>query len=427
MKKILMLIPVIISIIAIMSYAMLGDVPADAPGPTAAEGPVEADIWENHIPIPQNVASANNEFALGFYGRISQDEENVFFSPVSMYAAFAALYEGAKGNTADEIRQVFGFEANHTARHNATAQMLASVGQDDPYATLGMANALWIADWFEPYDEYLEVSRETYMARAENINFEDTENAAARINAWALEETDGLIEDVVKPENLDPSTTMAITNSIYFDGEWGMPFPADDTKKADFWKSDTESVSVDFMHVTGAFNYAQYGDIAAVELPYAGGRLSMLVILPEDIDGITSLEEGPRLAELLANWSQGYGQEMEVVAIPKFTLNTSYDLKRPLVELGMADAFDETRAVLSGVGPTPGRPYVSAATQSAFIDVNEEGTEAAATTLVVIMALGDPPPEPPRFIADHPFLFIIRDNESGMILFMGRISDPSLP
>ena len=410
--------------------AIISDEPTgmiDAPDSTQDNSALpKADAQTRaNFTIPQDITVANNDFALDFYRQISDNDDNLFFSPSSMYVAFSVLYEGAKGDTAQQIQDVFGLEPNADARHNSTAHAMASLNRDDPHATLNMANALWLADWFSPFDSYLDVARGTYLAGVEAVNFTDDDDGVKKINMWASDNTNEKIKAVITPDDVDESTAMVITNAIYFKGTWMTQFPAEDTQESDFWTNSTKSADTDFMHVTGVFNYTEYDDVQVLKLPYVGDRLSMLVALPSDLDGIATLEESIS-SETIAQWNQDmYGTEV-IVTLPKFTMKTHYDLNKFLIDLGMPLVFNGHRADLSGIAILPdANLYVSKAVQDAFVDVNEEGTEAAAVTSIWVNAWTSQQPGPPSFVADHPFIFIIQDDESGAILFMGRLSDPT--
>ena len=376
--------------------------------------------------IPDAIAAANNGFAVDFYRKVSAKGGNMFFSPTSMFVAFSALYEGAGGNTADQMRQVFGFEPDLRARYNATAHLMSSVNRDDPNTTLEMANALWPALRFALSDSYANAVRSVYLADVERVDFTDDSDSGGvnRINAWASENTNERITKILKQDDVNADTALVITNSIYFKGTWVTPFQEEDTVELDFWKSSSESVRADFMHIReGEFDYASLDGIKIIRMPYNGDRLSMLVILPNGRDGIGSLEETIS-AEQIEQWTQSMRKEKKVMLLmPKFTMGTSYNLSTYLKNLGMTDAFDSILADLSDIAPvTPDRNlYVYKAFHNAYVDVNEGGTEAAAVTTVVAATDSGPT----DFIAKHPFIFIIQDDESGAILFMGRLSDPT--
>ena len=406
------------------------DVP-DVPDTPGTETPDADDMPPVAAVIPEEIATANNAFAADFYGQISADPDNIFFSPTSMYAAFSVLYEGAGSDTATQMQDTFGFEPDRAARHAAAASMLASVNRDDQYATLDMANALWLANWFAPYDSYLDTARNVYVASVETLDFTEVgddgeKTSVKRINDWASENTNGKIDQVITDDAVDVLTAMVINNAIYFNGTWVTQFPVEDTEESDFYKSGAESVSADFMNVEAEFDYASTDDVQVLRMPYKGDRLSMLVVLPHDVDGIGQLEKSLSAGQM-ERWMAGLESQEVTVSVPKFEFKTRYDLKEPLMSMGMTDVFVPSASDLSGVANLAEigeNLYVSKATQDAYVNVNEEGTEAAAVTTVTVTIESFQPP-PPSFIADHPFIFTIYDEESGMILFMGRVSDPS--
>ena len=407
-------------------HASVGTAVTDAPEPHATPKMPHMD----NLTIPRDMADANNAFATDLYRQVSDSEEhgdkNIFFSPASIYVAFSVLYEGAREDTAVQMRQVFGFEPDAAARHNITAHTLASLNREDPHATLDMANALWMAAWFTPYDSYLETARTIYLATAETVKF-TAEDGVKRINEWASENTRGKIDEVVRPEDVSPGlTAMVITNAIYFKGTWLTQFPEEGTTASTFYKTGTESVSTDFMKVHGMFDYAHSDGAQVVRLPYKGDRISMLVVLPDGTEGIKRLDDTVS-ADRIARWMDLLTNQEVTVSLPKFETKTKYALSGYLAAMGMPDVFSKERADLLGIAPivsSEQNPYVSEALHDAYVKVNEEGTEAAAVTSIMIFSESIPPP-PPHFNADHPFMFIIYDEESGAILFMGRVMDPT--
>ena len=344
-----------------------------------------------------------------------------------MFIAFSALYEGARQDTAEQMEQVFGFEPDEVSRLNATYSFMSSINRGSEHFTLEMGNAIWLAEWLKLYQSYSDIVRNTYLADIEKVDF--VGDGVKKINSWASEKTHEKIKKVLTPKDVDGLTAMVITNAIYFKGTWVTQFAEEDTAEADFWKDSSNSIQTDFMNVLGTFNYTAADGVNVLEMPYEGDRLSMLVMLPNDVDGISRVED-MLSADLVEQWRHEMGPIEVKVSMPKFRMETGYDLKGPLKGLGMSDVFSSGRADLTGIGEVlkPGfegrNMYVTKALQKAYVDVNEEGTEAAAVTVVVV-GIESATPLPPRFTADHPFIFMIVDNESGIILFMGRMSDPA--
>ena len=377
--------------------------PASSPGAKSAEP----------RPIPEGIASANNAFAFDFYRQIADEEGNHFFSPASMYTAFSVLYEGARGETAEQLRGVFGMAEDDAARHQAVSDAMSSLNRDDPHATLEMANSLWLAERLVPHARYVEIVRGTYAADIETVDFADSIVTADRINGWAAEKTRDKIPKVVKPIDLNNALAV-ILNAIYFKGTWEVQFDPADTRPRDF-DTGNGTVLADMMHVDAAFGYAEYDGTQILRMPYVGDRLSMLVVLPLGRDGMAVLEES-LTAEVLEGWQQGMHDTDITVSIPKFETKTHYNLIPELMDLGITHIFGG--GGLSGISDTG--MFVDRATQDAYVNINEEGTEAAAVT-----TLGGFMSAPPTFTADRPFLFFIQDDESGTILFMGKITDPT--
>ena len=387
--------------------------------------PIVDSTLVNSTVIPPSIVKGNNDFTINFYKMIPDDDKdkpNIFFSPTSMYTVFSVLYEGARGNTAGQIQHVFGFEPDAVTRHNDTAHMISAINQDDSYATLDLANALWIADWFDMFDSYLDVTQSTYLASAKHLDFTDKMGSVDKINQWASDNTNGKIKNVITADDVNDKTAMVINNAIYFKGTWLTQFSASDTRQSNFWNGK-QNISTSFMNILASFEYTQSNDAQVLKMPYKGDRLSMLIILPDKKDGITQLENSISSAQI-KQWNDALSSQRMDLSVPKFEMKTHYGLNDILNALGMVDVFSKNDANLSGIGYTErGNLYVSKATQDAYVKVNEEGTEAAAVTTVGSELQSGP--VLPQFTADHPFLFLIQDDRSGMILFMGRVMDPA--
>lgn len=401
-------------------------VPASSPDTISPEIAVANNITA--VTIPSEIAVANNRFALDFYRQISSHDGNIFFSSLSMYTAFSMLYEGAVGETAGQMQGAFGFESNEDLRHNATAALMSSLNRQDQHATLTLANSLWLANWFEPYDSYVDVINGTYMADIDSVDFSESsrEKTVELINGWAANKTQDKIPSVLGPKDVRNATSSVLVNAIYFKGSWETQFKPEHTTKDDFW-TGTQNVTADFMHMKNRFGYAGYDEVQVLRMPYDGDRLSMAVILPSDRTGLDQLMNSVT-AEQIDAWLEGMHNNVEVIIqIPKFEVRTNYELIRPLVSMGVKDVFNDTTSDLSGMAKLEPdqRLWVEKAVQSAYVKVNEEGTEAAAVTAIASSFTDSIPPPPIVFIADHPFLFLIQDDESGTILFIGRMSDPS--
>jgi serpin B len=368
-----------------------------------------------------NVIDANNQFAIDFYSQVSQEnEENIFFSPWSISTAFAIAFEGAKGNTADEIRQVFGFPSDYEKRTNQFKSAMDSLNPNDSKYQLSVANALWLADKFEPFTEYVDTATNFYDSEVSTVDFVSNDGVE-KINAWVEDKTQEKIKDILAPGSTNEDTRLAITNAIYFKGNWVTQFNENNTSVDTFWNGETSS-EIPLMHLESTyFNYTQTEQFQILKMPYEGDRLSMLVLLPNENDALSALEESLSIENLDLWREQLTTQEVEVF-MPKFKLETTYDLVTPLVEMGMPTPFSEGVADFSGIAPIS--LFISQAIHKAFVDVNEEGTEAAAATVIVFSTESVKLP-PPVFRADHPFVFLIQDDSTGNILFIGRMTTPS--
>ncbi len=376
-----------------------------------------------NIPEPidaTNVIDANNQFAIDFYSQVSQESnENIFFSPWSISTAFAIAFEGAKGSTADEIRQVFGFPSDYEQRTSQFKSAMNSLNPDDSKYQLSVANALWLAEKFEPFAEYVETATNFYDSEVNTVDF-ISNDGVDQINAWVEDKTQEKIKDILNPGSTNADTRLAITNAIYFKGNWVTQFNENNTSSDTFWNGETTS-EIPLMHLEPTlFNYTQTDQLQILKMPYEGDRLSMLVLLPNENDGLTNLEESLSIENLNLWLEQLTAQQVEVF-MPKFKLETTYDLNASLIEMGMSIPFSEGMADFGGIAPIS--LHISQAIHKAFVDVNEEGTEAAAVTVISIFTTSERPP-PPVFRVDHPFVFLIQDDSTGNILFIGRMINP---
>ncbi len=365
----------------------------------------------------------NNTFALNLYGELKEQEGNLFFSPFSISAALAMTYGGARGNTAAQMEQVLYFEVTAERLHQTFAQLLEQLnarGKKGGYQ-LSVANALWGQQGVGFLKKFLDLTEKHYGAGLQQVDFAAaTEAARQTINAWVEKETQGKIKDLIQPGVLNALTKLVLTNAIYFKGTWAEQFDRKATRDTPFTLATRRQVKVPMMHKTENFGYTEAEGFQALELPYAGDDLSMVIFLPREVDGLAALEKELSL-ENLESWLGGLRRQTVQVSLPRFTMTSEFGLQDVLKSLGMTDAFSGA-ADFSGM---TGRRdlFISAVIHKAFVDVNEEGTEAAAATAVVMMTSAAPRP-PVVFRADHPFLFLIRDNRSGSILFIGRLVNP---
>jgi len=369
-----------------------------------------------------SLSGAMNGFSFEMYNELGIDsDENVFFSPYSIFVALAMTYEGAHGDTAVQMKNVLGFEQNDEVSLCSFGRIYNLLNIDSEY-TLNTANALWTMKDYPFLEEYLSFIDNYYMGKATDVDFTNPGEAAEIINSWVEENTGGKIEDMLSSSDISPSTVLILSNAIYFKGLWMTQFDIEDTVDRDFEITPTEIVQVPTMALTGSeksFNYTETDDLQILELPYKGDAVSMIIILPKE-NNISSVEQMLN-NENLATWMDSmYPTDVDIY-LPKFTFKTEYNLKEMLIAMGMDIAFrsDADFSVMNGYGGL----FIEKVLHKAFIEVNEKGTEAAAATTVHI--LERTAPEPPKiFDANHPFLYLIQHKETETILFMGKVVDP---
>lgn len=364
-----------------------------------------------------------DDFVFAFYSKIAKENEksNIFFSPLSISTAFLIAYEGAGDNTASEIQQVFGFESDNKKRREMISDTLSRLNHKDDWYNLQVANALWIKDGYEIKQNYIDVATTHYSSTVENVDFV-TNNGIDKINNWVKEKTNDKIEKILESGSTDELTRMVITNAVYFKGKWSSQFSPEKTTDKPFWTGKNNSVIIPMMREPAdVYNYLETDKIQALELNYLGGNISMVVLLPKDRDGIESLEQLMNKNKFDSIKNSMTKQPL-TVEMPKFEFETEYDLISPLEHLGLHDAFDEDMADFQGI--TDEQIYLAQAKHKAFVNVDEEGTEAAAITALVFEFTSGPPEPVNEFIADHPFMFIIQEKETGEILFIGRLVSP---
>jgi serpin B len=378
-----------------------------------------------------SLINANNQFALEFYSHLKnqESEKNVFFSPYSISTALAMTYEGAKGETAEEMQSVFHFSENDKVRRSSVAAIYNELNKNQSDYTLSTANALWVQKDYPLLEEVTKVISEYYGGRLNNLDFiKEAEESRTTINNWIEDETNGKIKDAIKSGALGPLIRIILTNAIYFKGSWEIAFDEGDTQKEDFHVSSSQTVKADMMRLKEEeFPYMETEALQMLEMPYKGDNLSMLVLLSKDND-IQSLEQGLD-TNSLSQWRDQLKKQKVDVYIPRFNFKTEYQLKEQLKAMGMPLVFTppegDRGADLSGF--TENRNlYISFITHLAFVDVNEEGTEAAAATVVGIQTTSISIDSYPVFRADHPFIFLIQEKKTGHILFMGKVTNPNL-
>jgi serpin B len=375
-----------------------------------------------------NLAAGNTAFALELYQPLRQHQGNLFYSPYSISLALAMTYAGARGETAAQMAEALHFDLPQERLHpafEALAQALASRGEDaedkegEPFR-LNVANALWGHEDYQFLAAFLDLVERHYGGGLRTVDFVGApEEARETINAWVEDETEGRIQDLIPSGAIDTLTRLVLTNAIYFNAAWAEPFEEDMTEDGAFYLLDGSEISVPMMRQTTLLPYHAGDGYQAVELFYDGYELSMVILLPEQ--GGLEAFEGSLDAEQLAAIIGNLQHEQVALTMPRFEFDAEFSLKEALATLGMAQAFTDD-ADFSGM--TGNRELlISEVVHKAFVSVDEAGTEAAAAT-AVMMGLLSAPAEPVQVTLDHPFLFLIRDVQTGTILFVGRVTDP---
>jgi serpin B len=374
-------------------------------------------------PAMVEVVAGNTSFAFDLYGKLRAQPGNLLLSPYSLSTALAMTYAGARGETAAQMARVLHFKADPGPLDEAfrkLGEQLDEGAESRPFE-LAIANALWGGKDERFLPEFLELIARNYGAGLRQVDFHHPEQARRIINEWVLALTKDKIKDLLQPRQIGPDTALVLTNAIYFKGNWFYPFPKQSTRDEEFTLTSDEKIRVPTMQLTERLRYFDEPGLQGLELPYGGGALSMVVLLPQKPDSLAAVEESLSLKMLYGCLSK-LTARMVTVSLPRFKFEAGFELKDALSALGMGAAFSSS-ADFSGMNGERDL-FLSAVIHKAFIAVNEEGTEAAAASAVVV-SRGRARPEPPlTFRADRPFLFLIRDNRSGSLLFLGRVTDP---
>ncbi len=370
----------------------------------------------------KSLVDNNTLFALDLYRQLQTTAGNLFFSPYSISSALAMTYAGARENTRTQMAQALRFTEEDKVLHAGFKQLREALEESGKEGgnQLMVANSLWPQLNYRLHRAFMNLVKKYYGVRLTRVDYADEEVTRLKINSWVEEKTAEKIQDLISPGVLDSLTRLVLVNAIYFKGSWEHTFAADQTYEAPFHSAGGEAVQVQMMHQKNSFKYAEDENVQVLELPYTGKDLSLLVLLPKKKDGLDQLEASLTL-ENLERWGTFLEATEVNVALPRFELAFPFRLDDALQSLGMTDAFTGM-ADFSGMEQTR-ELYLGAVLHKAFIAVNEEGTEAAAAT-AVIMQTKSISFMSVDFIADHPFVFLIRDNKTGTLLFLGRMSQP---
>jgi serpin B len=373
-------------------------------------------------------ATARSDFATRLYDKLARTRagDNLFLSPFSIRVALAMCAVGARGETRRVLADLIDAPDSVGEQNLQVARLLRSVQGDGgrPFQ-LVTANALWGQQGYHFNPDFKKAVAEFYDGAFHEVNFRVLPGEAVQaINAWVSGKTREKIRELVRRDFISGDTRLILTNAIYFKGRWEEVFDEADTRDED-WHGPNGTGKVPLMHRRGGYLYYDGGGFQALDLPYQGRQLSLLVVLPRKPDGLATLESHWADATAYRRATDGLDPEGAVLVwLPRFKLETEFRLKPVLCGLYAELAFSD-EADFSGIGEGPLK--ISEVIHKAFVEVNEEGTEAAAATAVgmaLCAGVGGPPPRPVVFRADHPFLFFIRDRQTNAVLFSGRVLDP---
>jgi len=372
--------------------------------------------------LGREAAGRTTEFAFALYAQLLRERagESLFVSPPSVALALAMAHAGAEGATREEIAKALqgtGLGQDELARRYSA--VLAVLRSADPKVRLEIANSAWVRAGFPLRKEYVSLLADRYGARAQELDF-NAPGAAAAINAWVGERSSGRIARIV-PDSISPLQVLYLVNAVYFKGEWSEKFEKGETRPQPFHLPGGRTKERPFMRRTGDYRYLERPEFRSIRIPYGAGRMGFYVFLPRE--GSTLADFHPLLTA--ANWKKwmgAFGSRECRLEMPRFRLEWSADLVAALSALGMPGAFKEG-ADFRGMSPLGDRLFITGALQKTFVEVNEEGTEAAAATAVGVGVTSAPPPPVP-FVVDRPFFCALRDDETGALLFMGSILEP---
>ncbi|MBI4649468.1 MAG: serpin family protein [Bacteroidia bacterium] len=363
----------------------------------------------------------NNQFAFELFARLDSGKNNIFISPFSISSALSMTYAGARTITEKEMQKVLHFDSVQNTFHQRFSSVIEKMKEINLQKGIELrnTNGLWAQKNYRFSNDFFNLLGKFYFSEIHYADFvKKTEKSRAAINRWVEKETNLKIKELLKPGSVDANTMLVLVNAIYFYGTWQNKFNPEKTTKDKFYIDKDQTIEIDFMHQHEKFFYFEDKIFQAVELPYAGNKLSMFVILPNNGD-ITGFISGFDLAKY--NEMVFTSREAKVdISMPKFKITGEYDLEEYLSLMGMPSAFG-SGADFSGMTGSKGL-FIDKIKHKAVIEINEEGTEAAAATAVIMRKNAM---ISKKFLANHPFIFIIKDNTTGSVLFLGKVENPS--
>jgi len=375
------------------------------------------------------LVEGNNQFAVDLYQQLGQKPGNKFFSPYSISTALGMTYAGAKGQTAQEMAGTLHFALENEHLHPAFGALIRQIQGPSKKRDfqLTTANSLWGNTGFGLGANFLRITQTDYQAGFYLMDCSnDAAGARKKINGWVEDKTNNKIKDLLQPDDIQKNTRLVLVNAIYFKASWLNPFSERQTRLETFTIPGSPAVKVPTMNHTCFVNHLGNDEFQLAQLAYKDDEVSMVIILPNKKDGLAAVEK--KLSSKMLQQALARAKPTNVhVSLPKFKMTEEFSLGDDLTALGMKEAFIAGVADFSGMEAKVSREkslFISKVIHKAFVDIHENGTEAAAATAVIISLGGAAPPPPISFKADHPFLFLVRHNATGSILFMGRVHDP---
>lgn len=376
---------------------------------------------------PTDLARNANQFAMSLWQHMPAG--NLAVSPASIAIPLTIAWGGAKNATATQLGALLGLGGQQDIVLGRWGKLAKSLTASKDL-TLKIANRLYGEKTYEIDTTYFTIARHTFDVHIEPVDFiNSAETIRQQINTWVADQTEQRIKDLMPPRSVGPATKMVIVNAIYFLADWLQPFDKSQTQPRDFWVNGTTKATVPTMQQVGAFRYASANGASMIELPYQGNTMAMYVVAPDAKDGLPAIEKN--LAEVVKALQPALANKQVLLTLPRFTIDPPEPLKldKALQALGMTDAFDPAKADFTGLANPKDpnqRMFISGVIHKAFVKVDEKGTEAAAATAIGAPG-GGPPPKPLEMRVDRPFVFLILDKATGLIMFIGRVTEPKEP
>lgn len=389
-----------------------------SPTTTVESNPIGS---ERATQVASRLVAANTRFGFKLFSQILQQNQggNVLLSPFSVVNALSMLYNGASGDTQREMAKAMALQEMTVEEVNrANADLKTSLENADPKVKLAIANSLWGRSGFSFKPDFLKRNQDFSKVEAATLDF-SSPNATNRINTWVSEKTEGKIPKII--DRIAPDEVLFLINAVYFKGNWTTQFDASQTRERPFNRLDGSQKQHPMMSQSGKYQYYETEQFQAVSLPYGDGRLSMYIFLPKSTSNLKNFS-GTLTPENWDRWLKQFSSRQGSIQIPRFEFEYSARLNDVLAALGMQAAFDRKQANFSGISSDS--TYINRVQHKTFIEVNEEGTEAAATTSVGVTVVSAPTVPPFQMLVDRPFFYAIRDNQAGTILFMGSVVEP---